>query len=150
MLNLYFGCLEDELRVADDYFDNHLPDKYYVAAWSKKVIKEVAKATVLNKHKVKSSIWGVMDMKELDRSIKGLIVYRYTDKVVNLVSMGDDCIKALLDILNYKKDLTVSSLRFVNFYEYGYKGKIKILNDNTTVDNALALFHKYTEYSKEF
>lgn len=28
MLSLYFGCLEDELRVADDYFDNHLPDKY--------------------------------------------------------------------------------------------------------------------------
>lgn len=147
MLNIYFGSMEGELRTADGWFDNQLPDEYYTTEFSKKVIKDVDKSDVLSVNVVDSPILGIIPITGISSGSKGVIVLRYTDKVVNLVSLGDNCVRSLLSILE-EKELTVSSLRFVDFYKYGYQGDINILNDNSTVSNSLDLFNKYYEYTR--
>ena len=147
MLNIYFGSMEGELRTADGWFDNQLPDEYYTTEFSKKVIKDVDKSDVLSVNAVDSPILGIIPITGISSGSKGVIVLRYTDKVVNLVSLGDNCVRSLLSILE-EKELTVSSLRFVDFYKYGYQGDINILNDNSTVSNSLDLFNKYYEYTR--
>ncbi len=147
MLNIYFGSMEGELRTADGWFNNQLPDEYYTTEFSKKVINDIDKSEVLSINAVNSPVLGVIPITGISSGSKGVIVSRYTDKVVNLVSLGDNCIPSLLRILK-EKDLTVSSLRFVDFYKHGYRGAINILNDNSTVSNSLELFNKYYEYTK--
>ena len=147
MLNIYFGSMEGELRTADGWFDNQLPDEYYTTEFSKKVIKDIDKSDVLSVNAVDSPILGIIPITGISSGSKGVIVLRYTDKVVNLVSLGDNCVRSLLSILE-EKELTVSSLRFVDFYKYGYQGDINILNDNSTVSNSLDLFNKYYEYTR--
>ena len=147
MLNIYFGSMEGELRTADGWFDTQLPDEYYTTEFSKKVIKDIDKSDVLSVNAVDSPILGIIPITGISSGSKGVIVLRYTDKVVNLVSLGDNCVRSLLSILE-EKELTVSSLRFVDFYKYGYQGDINILNDNSTVSNSLDLFNKYYEYTR--
>ena len=149
MLSIYFGCMKDELRTADGWFDNQLPDEYYVTEFSKKVIKDIDNSEVVNENTVISPVLGAIPMTAISSGSKGVIVMRYTDKVVNLVSLGDNCITVLLSILNYK-DLIVSSLRFVDFYKYGYRGDILVLNDNTIVKTPLELFEKYSKYTERY
>lgn len=57
MLNIYFGIMEGELRTADGWFDNQLPDEYYTTEFSKKVIKDVDKSDVLSVNVVDSPIF---------------------------------------------------------------------------------------------
>mgnify|MGYP004458065591 FL=1 len=149
MLNVYFGSIVGELRVADGWFDNQLSDKYYVTEFSKKAIKNIDKSEVICEDAIMSPVFGIAPITAISGGAKGVIVLRYTDKIVNLVSVGDNCITELLSILEFK-DLTVSSLRFVDFYKYGYTGVITILNDDTTVNNSLELFNKYRKYTKEY
>lgn len=145
-LYVYLGEMPNELVVADDWFDNQLPDEYYVTDFSKRVIKTIDKSDVINENMVESPVLGCIPMTSISRGSKGLILYRYTDKIVNLVSLRDNCIPLLLDILKEKGTLTVSTERLVDFYEFGYIGEINILNDNSVVSNAKELFEKYLEF----
>lgn len=145
-LNVYFGEMPNELVVADGWFDNQLPDEYYVTDFSKRVIKTIDKSDVINENMVESPVLGCIPMTSISRGSKGLILYRYTDKIVNLVSLGDNCIPILLDILKERGTLTVSTERLVDFYEFGYVGEINILNDNSVVYSAKELFKKYLEF----
>lgn len=101
-LNVYFGEMPNELAIADGWFDNQLPDEYYVTDFSKRVIKTIDKSDVINENMVESLVLGCIPMTSISRGSKGLILYRYTDKIVNLVSLGDNCIPILLDILKKK------------------------------------------------
>lgn len=145
-LYVYFGEMPNELAIADGWFDNQLPDEYYVTDFSKRVIKVIDKSTVINENMVDSHVLGCIPMTSISSGAKGLILYRYTDKIVNLVSMVDNCMPILLDILKEMGTLTVSTERLVDFYEFGYAGKINILNDNSVVYNAKELFKKYMEF----
>lgn len=145
-LYVYFGEMPNELAIADGWFDNQLPDEYYVTDFSKRVIKLIDKSDVINENRVESPVLGCIPMTSISSGAKGLILYRYTDKIVNLVSMGDNCILILLDILKEKGTLTVSTERLVDFYDFDYVGEINILNDNSVVYNAKELFKKYMEF----
>lgn len=145
-LYVYFGEMTNELAIADGWFDNQLPDEYYVTDFSKRVIKTIDKSDVINENMVDSPVLGCIPMTSISSGAKGLILYRYTDKIVNLVSMGDNCIPFLLDILKERGTLTVSTERLVDFYEFGYVGEINILNDNSVVSNSKELFKKYLEF----
>lgn len=145
-LYIYFGEMPNELAIADGWFDNQLPDEYYVTDFSKRVIKTIDKSDVINENMVDSPVLVCIPMTSISRGAKGLILYRYTDKIVNLVSMGDNCIPILLDILKERGTLTVSTERLIDFYEFGYVGEINILNDNSVVFNSKELFKKYLEF----
>ena len=145
-LYVYFGEMPNELAIEDGWFDNQLPDEYYVTDFSKRVIKLIDKSDVINENMVESPVLGCIPMTSISSGAKGLILYRYTDKIVNLVSMGDNCIPILLDTLKEKGTLTVSTERLVDFYDFDYVGEINILNDNSVVYNAKELFKKYMKF----
>lgn len=149
MLSIYFGCMDNELRTADGWFNNQLPEEYYTTDFSKRVVKKIDNSEILSNNTVDSPVLGIIPITGVSSGSKGVIVLMYTDMVVNLVSLGDNCIPSLLEILDHK-DLVVSSLRFVDFYKFGYTGEIKVLNDNTVVNNSLDLFRKFRKYTRGY
>lgn len=145
MLKIYFGHIEDELHIADGWFDNQLDDAYYCTAFSKRVIKEIDKSDVINESMVMSPILGGIPITSVSSGAKGLIVMKYTDQSVNLVSIGDNCIPLLIEIISDNPERCLVSSRFVSLYEYGWNEKILVLNNNTIVNNHMELLKTYLD-----
>lgn len=149
MLKIYFGHTEDELSIADGWFDNQLSDEYYCTEFSKRVIKEIDNSEVVNENMVLSLVLGGIPITDISSGAKGLIVMKYTDKAVNLVSLGDNCIPLLLEILAEDDERCLVSARFVSLYRYGWKKPILVLNNNTVVNNHIELIKAYSDISSE-
>lgn len=147
MLSVYFGNMQGELYTADGWFDNQLDEQLLLTEFSKKAVRDIDKSEVVSENLIESPVLGAIPPRMLSGGVKAVIVLRYTDRVVNLCAMGDNCIPSLLEILHFK-DLTVSACRFVDFYKFGYRGAVRVLNDDSEAENSLELFDKYIEYRK--
>lgn len=143
MLSIYFGHLDDELGIADGWFDNQLDDKYYCTEFSKRVVSEIDNSEIINENMVVSPVLGGIPITDISSGSKGLIIMKYTDRMVNLVSLGDNCIPLLLEIAHEKPDMSLVSARYVNFYKFGWEEKILVLNSNQIVHSQSELFDAY-------
>lgn len=147
MLNIYFGNMKGALYPAGAYFDNWVDAECILEEFSKEVIKDIDKSKVISKDVIVSDVVGTIGYKDLSGSVKSLLVMMHTNEVVDLASMGDNCLKYVSRIA-MNKDLTVStdSYRGIEFIE-GLE--VRILNDNSVVRNNEELFHKYLDIGEK-
>lgn len=148
MLSVYIGKKPNEIGHAGGWFDHQLDLNVINQEFSKRVIRDIDKSEVINENTVKSSKLGIIPITKISSGAKAVIVMKYTNEVVDSAYFGDNCIKYVVEIAR-EKELVISMLRFINVFEYGYRGQIKILNNGSYVDNAMDLFNAYLEFEED-
>ena len=146
MLSIYFGERDIGLGVPDAFFNLKFDRKLLLEDFSRRVIKGVDKSEVFDENVIISPVLGGILPEKLSRGTKNLLIAKYYhDKIINWCFMGDNCISYLCEIAN-SSDIEINATCFYNPFYYGYKGKVRVVNDGSYVDNIddfLDAWHKY-------
>lgn len=133
MLKIYFGDMPQAIYNTAVYFDNSYLDSWITDPFSKRMIKDIDKATVLSPSAVESKALGVIPVKQLSGGVKTLILLQFEDdKIFNASTCGDNCARWILQIAK-KKDLTINLRHLMDFGEKEFE--IEILNSHQIVHN---------------
>lgn len=147
MLKLYGGRCKSALFPAGGYFDNWVDENVVFDDFSRRAIKGVDLSDVMDDGRILSPVLGGIVPSQLSGGVKSLMVLKFTDKVVNLDSMGDNCFPYLAE-LGKVKDIVVSTDRHRMLFENGVQ-EVLILNDNSIVHSGRELFYKLVELGVE-
>lgn len=139
MLNIYFGNMPDAIYDTASYFNNTYLDKWIDEPFSKDILKDIDKATVLSPQAVQSKALGVIPVTSISGGAKTLLLVDHMPKkVFNASTCGDNCAKWLLKIAGrHKEDITINLHHLMNF-DSEHKGKtfeIRIANTGEVVHN---------------
>ena len=145
MLNIIYGEIEDEKYISDPdiYFNNTYEDAWLIDEFSRKMISDIDKSTVVGPNLIDSPFLGPIPPKQLSGGVKTLILINNDNEhIFNASACGDNCAKWILKIAE-KKDITIRLGYLMNFGEDSFD--IKILNNGKIVHN---LFDLNTEVIK--
>ena len=135
MLSVYIGKHEDEIYNPPIYFNNTYEDEWITDEFSKKMILDVDKSTVLSPHIIESPVMGAITPKDLSGGVKTLMLMAFCQEenvIFNGTACGDNCAKWILEIAK-KKDLTITLHHSMRFGPGPYE--IRILNNGEIVHN---------------
>lgn len=147
MLNVFFGCLENEIRYASPYFDAYMELDWLKDEYNKKMIEDIDKSTVIAGNMINSPVLGIIPPQWLSGGVKALICMNSDHRgyIFNGTNCGDNCAKWILD-MSKDKDLTITLHHLLDF-RYGKESLdnfcIRILNNNKIITD-------YDEYILEF
>lgn len=144
MINIYFGHLKDELLSCSDYFDDWVVGGCLNEDFSKRVVLDIDKSELINQNLVISPVLGSIPVSDISGGAKSLITLMFTDKIVSLSAMGDNCF-SLLWQLGEKKDITVTCSSFRDLYAYG-KGYLKVMNIGKVVSDDESFRQEYASW----
>lgn len=144
MLKLYIGNIRESISSGNGWFDNQIDQEVLLTDFSKKVIKEIDKSEVVGKNLIVSNILGPIPPRSLSGGVKSLMILMYSDYIVKLSAMGDNCFKYLSEIAEVK-DIVMCTSSSRLLYNNGFKGKIFILNDGSYVCNDTEFMDKYAD-----
>ena len=146
MLNIYVGEMANSLTQVKSYFNNVLEDKYLETDFAKKVVKEIDNSDLINKNLVISPVIGSIPPSMISGGSKALIILNFTDEIIPLYLMGENCYPILANI-SKDKDVTVTTDSTVRFFELSNNNldKIHILNDDSYVYTDKELVRKCVE-----
>lgn len=145
MLNIIYGEIEDEKYISDPdiYFNNTYEDAWLIDEFSRKMISDIDKSTVVGPNLIDSPFLGPIPPKQLSGGVKTLILINNDNEhIFNASACGDNCAKWILKIAE-KKDITIRLGYLMDFGEDSFD--IKILNNGKIVHN---LFDLNTEVIK--
>jgi len=145
MLNIIYGEIEDEKYISDPdiYFNNTYEDAWLIDEFSREMISDIDKSTVVGPNLIDSPFLGPIPPKQLSGGVKTLILINNdSEHIFNASACGDNCAKWILKIAE-KKDITVRLGYLMDFGEDSFD--IKILNNGKIVHN---LFDLNTEVIK--
>ncbi len=145
MLNIIYGEIEDEKYISDPdiYFNNTYEDAWLIDEFSREMISDIDKSTVVGPNLIDSPFLGPIPPKQLSGGVKTLILINNDNEhIFNASACGDNCAKWILKIAE-KKDITVRLGYLMDFGEDSFD--IKILNNGKIVHN---LFDLNTEVIK--
>ena len=145
MLNIIYGEIEDEKYISDPdiYFNNTYEDAWLIDEFSREMISDIDKSTVVGPNLIDSPFLGPIPPKQLSGGVKTLILINNDNEhIFNASACGDNCAKWILKIAE-KKDITVRLGYLMDFGEDSFD--IKILNNGKIVHN---LFELNTEVIK--
>lgn len=145
MLNIIYGEIEDEKYISDPdiYFNNTYEDAWLIDGFSREVISDIDKSTVVGPNLIDSPFLGPIPPKQLSGGVKTLILINNDNEhIFNASACGDNCAKWILKIAE-KKDITIRLGYLMDFGEDSFD--IKILNNGKIVHN---LFELNTEVIK--
>ena len=145
MLNIIYGEIEDEKYISDPdiYFNNTYEDAWLIDEFSREMISDIDKSTVVGPNLIDSPFLGPIPPKQLSGGVKTLILINNDNEhIFNASACGDNCAKWILKIAE-KKDITIRLGYLMDFGEDSFD--IKILNNGKIVHN---LFDLNTEVIK--
>lgn len=131
MLNVYYGDMPEAIYNPAVYFKNTYEDEWIMDEFSRTMILDVDKSTVIGPRIIDSPVLGVITPRELSGGIKTLIlIHRVPEKIFNASACGDNCAKWILK-MGEEKDITINLRHLMNFGDD--KFSLKILNTNQIV-----------------
>lgn len=131
MLNIYFGDMPEAIYNPAVYFKNVYQDSWIMDEFSKEMIQDVDKSTVIGPRIIDSPVLGGITPRELSGGVKTLIlIHHVPDKIFNVSVCGDNCAKWLLKIAE-NKDVTVNLRHIMDFGDGNFI--IKVLNTGEIV-----------------
>lgn len=131
MLHIYYGEMKEAVFNTAVYFKNDYEDSWITDSFSKKVILDIDKSTVLDSGVIDSPVLGKIPPLGLSGGVKTLILIKHEpDVIFNASTCGNNCAKWLLNIAE-KEDRTINLRHLMNFGEG--KFDIHILNTNEIV-----------------
>ena len=139
MLNIIYGEIEDEKYISDPdiYFNNTYEDAWLIDEFSREMISDIDKSTVVGPNLIDSPFLGPIPPKQLSGGVKTLILINNDNEhIFNASACGDNCAKWILKIAE-KKDITVRLGYLMDFGEDSFD--IKILNNGKIVHNLFDL-----------
>ena len=123
--------MDDVVYNTSVYFKNTYKEEWLTDDFSKEMIKDVDKSTVVSSRIIDSPVLGAITPKELSGGLKALIlIYKDDSHVFNASNCGDDCAKWLLKI-GEMKDVTINLRHIMDFGNGEFE--IKIMNTDQTV-----------------
>ena len=139
MLNIIYGEIEDEKYISDPdiYFNNTYEDAWLIDEFSREMISDIDKSTVVGSNLIDSPFLGPIPPKQLSGGVKTLILINNDNEhIFNASACGDNCAKWILKIAE-KKDITIRLGYLMDFGEDSFD--IKILNNGKIVHNLFDL-----------
>ena len=139
MLKIYYGNMENAIYNTSVYFDNVYLDNWLEDDFSKRIIKDIDKATVLGAKAIDSKILGVIPVTSLSGGTKTLLLMQHEpEKVYNASTCGDNCAKWILKIAKQAdRDLIINLHHIMDFGDKPFE--IEILNNNQIVHSMAEL-----------
>lgn len=131
MLNIYFGDMPEAIYNTAVYFKNVYEDEWITNSFTKEMIQDVDKSTVIGEAVIDSPVLGKIPPVGLSGGVKTLILIKNVpEKVFNASTCGDNCAKWILKIAE-EKDVTINLRHLMDFGEEVFE--INILNTNQVV-----------------
>ena len=97
MLKVYYGDMTEAIYNPAVYFKNTCEDAWITDSFSREMILDIDKSTVLGPRIIDSPVLGGITPRELSGGVKTLIlVNKVPDKIFNASACGDNCAKWLL------------------------------------------------------
>lgn len=147
MLNLHFGDLPEALLTGDGWFNNQMDFGCITTDFGRRVIASVDKAAVFSKNVLLKGDES-FPPKRLARGTKYLMILMYTDKVVDLAAMGNNCFPFLREIADMK-DIFMCTDSPRPLFRVGGFSEVKISNVNKIVHSDAELFDVFLDLRKE-
>ena len=131
MLNIFFGDMPEAIYNTAVYFKNVYEDNWITDSFSRKMILDVDKSTVLEQAVIDSPVMGKIPPTSLSGGVKTLILMKHEpEKIFNASTCGDNCAKWILEMAKVQ-DFTINLRHIMDFGEG--KFEIRILNTNQVV-----------------
>ena len=131
MLNIYYGKMKEAIFNTSVYFKNVYEDSWITDPFTREMILDVDKSTVLDNSVIDSPVLGKISPIALSGGVKTLILmYNEPQNVFNASACGNNCAKWILKIAE-KKDITVNLRHIMDFGDGEFD--INILNKNQIV-----------------
>lgn len=128
MLNIFFGDMPEAIYNTAVYFKNVYEDNWITDSFSRKMILDVDKSTVLEQAVIDSPVMGKIPPTSLSGGVKTLILMKHEpEKIFNASTCGDNCAKWILEMAKVQ-DFTINLRHIMDFGEG--KFEIRILNTN--------------------
>ena len=131
MLNIFFGDMPEAIYNTAVYFKNVYEVNWITDSFSRKMILDVDKSTVLEQAVIDSPVMGKIPPTSLSGGVKTLILMKHEpEKIFNASTCGDNCAKWILEMAKVQ-DFTINLRHIMDFGEG--KFEIRILNTNQVV-----------------
>lgn len=135
MLKVYYGDMADAIYNTSVYFNNTYLDSWLEDDFSKRIIKDIDKASVLSARAIDSKILGVIPVTSLSGGAKTLLLMLHEpENIYNASTCGDNCAKWILKIAKQiDEDLVINLHHILDFGEKNFE--IEVLNNRQIVHN---------------
>ena len=126
MLRVWFGRRENAIYNTSVFFRNGYQDDWITEDFSKLIISDVDKSTVIGPNLIHSPVLGDISPLQLSGGVKALILMKhYPRKIFNASNCGDNCAKWILK-LGEEMDFTINLHHIMNFGSQPFE--IRIMN----------------------
>ena len=133
MLHIFYGEMSDVIYNTSIYFKNTYEDEWITDPFTKEMILDIDKSSVLEGTVIDSPVMGKIPPTSLSGGVKTLILMKYEpDKIWNASACGDNCAKWILKIAA-EKELTINLRHIMDFGSGEFT--IHILNTDQIVHN---------------
>ena len=133
MLHIFYGEMSDVICNTSIYFKNTYEDEWITDPFTKEMILDIDKSSVLEGSVIDSPVMGKIPPTSLSGGVKTLILMKYEpDKIWNASACGDNCAKWILKIAE-EKELTINLRHIMDFGSGEFT--IHILNTDQIVHN---------------
>lgn len=133
MLNIFYGNMPEAVYNTSVYFKNVYEDEWITDSFSKEMILDVDKSTVLDYAVIDSPVMGKIPPTTLSGGVKTLILMKHEpQRIFNASACGDNCAKWILKI-GKMQDLTINLRHLMDFGDGEFE--IRILNTDQIVHN---------------
>ena len=133
MLHIFYGEMSDVIYNTSIYFKNTYEDEWITDPFTKEMILDIDKSSVLEGSVIDSPVMGKIPPTSLSGGVKTLILMKYEpDKIWNASACGDNCAKWILKIAE-EKELTINLRNIMDFGSGEFT--IHILNTDQIVHN---------------
>lgn len=144
MLNIYFGDLSSAVYNTKAYFNEFHTDEWMLNPISKKLIKKISKAIVINAKTIWFPPFERRTPEELSTEVKTIIdIACDRSHIFNASMCSDNCARWLLKLAE-KEDITINLRHLMDFGKGNFK--IKILNTGVIVNNMSELVWEAGEF----
>lgn len=147
MINIKFGVLPDALQSGDGYFDNWLDEEVLETDFAKRVVREIDKSELVSKRLVQSPVLGSIPVSDISGGAKSLIILMFTDKIMELEALGDNCFPLLFEI-GKQKDITLSMEAYRDLFGSGVS-QVRLLNTDEVITSKEAFRTAYIKWLGE-
>ena len=139
MLKIYYGDMPGVIYNTSTYFNNVYLDCWLEDDFSKKIIKDIDKATVLNSSAIDSKRLGIIPVTGLSGGTKTLLLMHHEPlNIYNASNCGDNCAKWILRLAKkMDSDLIINLYHIMDFGSKTFE--IEVLNNHQIVHNMAEL-----------
>lgn len=117
MLHIFYGEMSDVIYNTSIYFKNTYEDEWITDPFTKEMILDIDKSSVLEGTVIDSPVMGKIPPTSLSGGVKTLILMKYEpDKIWNASACGDNCAKWILKIAE-EKELTINLRHIMDFWQ---------------------------------